>query len=211
MQNFTCIGRLTKDPEIKAVSAKDNTQIKVARYTVAVNRDREKDEADFFNCEVWRGGAEFAEKYLKQGKRVSVTGKIRQDHYDKDGQQKVAWKVIVESQEPIDWPEKDTQAQNATSGTAGQQMPYSAPQQMPNAPAPNAPAPAQVQATYAPAPNAIPAQPQGYPQNVYQALTQGQPTPYMPTQTAYAPVPAPVNPPMGYEKMPDFPEDMLPF
>lgn len=213
MQNFGCLGRLVKDPEVTVMQVKGE-DVKVARYTVAVNRDRNKDEADFFNCEVWRKGAEVAEKYLRSGKRIHISGKIRQDHYDgKDGQKKVAWKVIVESQEIIDWPE-NTENNAAVSGQAvsnqptqqtTQTAPYSA------APVAYAATPVNTQGkmpeAYAPVPNPVPAQPQNYPQNNGYPNGAG----FMPTFPPYAPVSAPVNPPAGYTPMTNYPDDTMPF
>ena len=94
-------GRLTRDPEVRAGGS---TQI--ARYTVAVDRKFKRDgdpDADFFNCTVFGKGAEFAEKYFKQGTKVIVTGRMQQDNYtNKDGEKVYAWNLIVNEQEFAD-------------------------------------------------------------------------------------------------------------
>ena len=46
MNNVVLIGRLTKDPELKYSQAGKA----YCRFTVAVNREFNKDEADFINC-----------------------------------------------------------------------------------------------------------------------------------------------------------------
>ena len=98
MNLIVLCGRLTKDPEIR--TANNNS---IARYTLAVDRRFKREgqpAADFFNCTVFGKGAEFAEKYLKQGPKMLVTGRIESDNYtNKDGQKVYGWQVIVESQE----------------------------------------------------------------------------------------------------------------
>lgn len=92
------MGRLTCDPASR--QAGDST---VVRYRIAVDRKFKREgepEADFFNCTVFGKGAEFAEKYLKKGMKVYLTGRIQSDDYtNKDGQKVYSWQVIVEEQE----------------------------------------------------------------------------------------------------------------
>ena len=78
-------GRLTRDPEIS------NTQKGTlrARFTLAVNRPKragsEEDAADFFNCICFAKRAEFVEKYIGKGMRITVTGPMYDNNYEKDG------------------------------------------------------------------------------------------------------------------------------
>lgn len=76
----------------------------MARYSLAVDRrfKREGDEqtADFINCVVFGKGAEFAEKYLKKGTKIAVTGRLQTGSYvNKDGVKVNTTDVIVEEQE----------------------------------------------------------------------------------------------------------------
>ena len=75
----------------------------VARYTVAVDRRFKRDNeptADFIPCVVFGRAAEFAEKYFRQGLRVSVSGRIQTGSYmNKDGVKVYTTEVIVEEQE----------------------------------------------------------------------------------------------------------------
>ena len=92
MNKAVLVGRLTRDPEVR-YSQGDNTTA-VARYTVAVDRRFKRDgepTADFIPCVVFGRSAEFAEKYFRQGMRVSVSGRIQTGSYTKE--------VIVEEQE----------------------------------------------------------------------------------------------------------------
>ena len=85
MNKVILVGRLTKDPEVR-YSGGENT-LAVARYTIAVERRFKRDgepTADFIPCVVFGRSAEFAEKYFRQGMRVSVSGRIHQQAATKE-------------------------------------------------------------------------------------------------------------------------------
>ena len=99
------MGRLTRDPEIRYSQGADGSNA-IARYTVAVDRRRRtngdgtEQTADFIGCVAFGRSAEFAEKYLHQGTKVIVTGRIQTGNYtNKDGQKIYTTEVIVEEQE----------------------------------------------------------------------------------------------------------------
>ena len=99
------MGRLTRDPEIRYSQGADGSTA-IARYTVAVDRRRKtngdgtEQTADFIGCVAFGRSAEFAEKYLHQGTKVIVTGRIQTGNYtNKDGQKVYTTEVIVEEQE----------------------------------------------------------------------------------------------------------------
>ena len=95
------MGRLTRDPEIKYTQGENSMAI--ARYTLAVDRRFKRDgepTADFINCVAFGRGAEFTEKYFRQGLKVVVTGRIQTGSYtNKDGQKVYTTDVVVEDQE----------------------------------------------------------------------------------------------------------------
>lgn len=102
MNKVILTGRLTKEPDVR-YSAGEN-QTAVARYTLAVDRKfkRQGDEqtADFINCVTFGKNAEFAEKYLKKGTKIAVTGRIQTGSYvNKDGQKVYTTDVVVEEHE----------------------------------------------------------------------------------------------------------------
>ena len=95
------MGRICKDPTINYTQG-DNAMC-VARYTLAVDRrfKREGDAtADFISCVAFGKTAEFAEKYLKQGTKIVVEGRIQTGSYtNKDGQKVYTTDVVVENSE----------------------------------------------------------------------------------------------------------------
>ena len=95
------MGRLTRDPEIRYSQGANTTCI--ARYTLAVDRKFKQEgqpNADFINCIAFGKLGEFAEKYLKQGIKIAVTGRIQTGSYkNKDGNTVYTTDVVVEEQE----------------------------------------------------------------------------------------------------------------
>jgi len=105
MNKVILMGRLTRDPDVR-YSAGDNSTA-VARYTLAVDRrfSRREDNgngqnADFIGCVAFGKSAEFAEKYLHQGTKIVITGRIQTGSYvNRDGQKVYTTDVVVEDQE----------------------------------------------------------------------------------------------------------------
>jgi len=101
MNKVVLMGRLTRDPDVRWSQGQDPKA--VARYTLAVDRRfrREGEQnADFIPCVVFGRGAEFAEKYLHQGTKIVVSGRIQTGSYtNRDGQKVYTTDVIVEEQE----------------------------------------------------------------------------------------------------------------
>lgn len=98
MNKVILIGRLTKDAEVRY-----SGETAVARYTLAVDRRFKRDgepEADFINCVAFGKQGEFAEKYLKKGMKIAVTGRIQTGSYsNKEGVKVYTTDVIVEEHE----------------------------------------------------------------------------------------------------------------
>lgn len=84
MNKVILIGRLTADPE---VNYKD--ELAMSRFTLAVNREFKKGEADFITCKAFSKTAEFIEKYYKKGMRVAVTGRWQTGSFTKNTGDKV--------------------------------------------------------------------------------------------------------------------------
>lgn len=102
MNKVILMGRLTRDPEIRYSQGEQATA--VARYTLAVDRrfrrDGDQQTADFIGCVAFGRQGEFAEKYLRKGIKIAITGRIQTGSYtNKDGQRVYTTDVIVEDQE----------------------------------------------------------------------------------------------------------------
>ena len=102
MNKVILMGRLTRDPEVRYSQGEQSTAI--ARYTLAVDRrfrrDGDTQTADFINCVAFGRQGEFAEKYLRKGIKIAITGRIQTGSYtNKDGQKVYTTDVVVEEQE----------------------------------------------------------------------------------------------------------------
>ena len=72
---------------------------KAVSYTHLFRRDGEA-SADFISCVCFGRGAEFAEKYFRQGLKIVVSGRIQTGSYtNRDGQKVYTTEVVVEDQE----------------------------------------------------------------------------------------------------------------
>lgn len=101
MNKVILLGRLTRDPEVRYGIGENATA--VARYTIAVDRRFKRDgeqNADFIGCVAFGRNAEFAEKYLRQGTKIVLTGRIQTGSYtNRDGQKVYTTDIVVEEQE----------------------------------------------------------------------------------------------------------------
>ena len=118
MNKVILMGRLTRDPDVR-YSQGDNPMA-VARYTLAVDRryarrdQQDAQTADFINMVAFGKSGEFAEKYLKKGTKVVVTGRIQTGSYtNNDGQKVYTTDVVVEDQE---FAESKNSGSNANGG-----------------------------------------------------------------------------------------------
>lgn len=99
MNKVILMGRLTRDPDIRPTKNGKT----VARYTLAVDKrfrlDNDDQKADFIPCIAFGKGAEFAEKWLHQGTKITACGYIKTGSYMKDGQRVYTVDVVIEEQE----------------------------------------------------------------------------------------------------------------
>ena len=95
------MGRLTRDPEVRYSTGAN--AMAVSRYTLAVDRKFKRDgdtSADFISCVSFGKTAEFAEKYFRQGIKITISGRIQTGSYtNKEGQKIYTTEVVVEEQE----------------------------------------------------------------------------------------------------------------
>ena len=98
MNKVILMGRLTREVETRY-----SGETAVSRYSLAVDRKFKREgepTADFINCVAFGKSGEFAEKYLRKGMKIAVTGRIQTGSYtDKDGKKVYTTDVIVEEHE----------------------------------------------------------------------------------------------------------------
>jgi single-strand DNA-binding protein len=127
MNKVILMGRLTREPDVRV--SQGEKPITIARYTLAVDRRGRSDSggqtADFISCVAFDRSAEFAEKYLHQGTKIVVSGRIQTGSYtNKDGQKVYTTDVVIEDQEFAE--SKSAGANNAGAAPDGRPLPAAA-------------------------------------------------------------------------------------
>ena len=112
LNKFLGCGRLTKDPEMR-----DAGEMRVAKYTLAIDRKGKKEETDFLNCVCFGKTAEFAEKYLHKGMKIIIVGRVQTGSYtNKDGIKVYTTDIVVEEHE---FAESKNSSENSDNGGSG--------------------------------------------------------------------------------------------
>ena len=101
MNKVILVGRLTAEPECRYISGEKPTA--VVRYRIAVDRQFKRqgeNSADFINITAFGKSAEFVQKYLHQGTKIGIVGRIQTGSYtNRDGQKVYTTDVVVEETE----------------------------------------------------------------------------------------------------------------
>ena len=114
------MGRTTCDPEVRYTT---NGKA-VASFNFAVNRTFDRENSDFFKCVAFGKTAEFAERYLRQGTKLVVEGRIQTGSYtNKDGQKVYTTDVVVEN---CEFAESKNSASDAGNYSSSRPEPTSA-------------------------------------------------------------------------------------
>ena len=94
INNIVIMGRLTADPELRTTQS----GISVTSFTVACDRNYDKDKTDFIPCVAWRGTADFITRYFHKGSMIAVQGSLQQrDFEDKNGNKRTIYEINVEN------------------------------------------------------------------------------------------------------------------
>ena len=113
MNKVIITGNLTKDSELRFTAG---SGVAITKFTLAVQKRKKEDGADFINC-VWFGkGAESMAQYLVKGAKVGIVGRINTGNYEaKDGHKVYTTDVIVEELEVLKW--ANSNSENANNST----------------------------------------------------------------------------------------------
>ena len=98
LNHIVIMGRLTRDPELRYTQS----QIPVASFTVAVDRDRAPQgaerETDFIDCVAWRHTAEFVSNYFSKGSMAVVSGRLRiREWTDREGNKRRSAEIVADN------------------------------------------------------------------------------------------------------------------
>lgn len=94
LNHITIMGYLTRDPELRRTG--DGTA--VTTFTLAVERDHNRDEVDFIDCVVWRKEAEFVARNFSKSRMAVVSGRLQIRNWtDKDGNKRRTAEVVADN------------------------------------------------------------------------------------------------------------------
>jgi single-strand DNA-binding protein len=102
MRNYNLIvieGNLTRDPEFTYTQKSNTPMLRFSianNYSTIDNHGQKVEEVSFFDITAFGTLAEISSKYLKKGKRVIVTGKIRQYRWNDGEQRKSKMKILAD-------------------------------------------------------------------------------------------------------------------
>lgn len=92
MNTLSIMGRLTKDVELKSSTAGKS----FVNFSIACNDGfGEHTHTSFFNCVAFGKTADAIHQYLSKGSPIAITGKIKQETWESEGQRKSTVKIIV--------------------------------------------------------------------------------------------------------------------
>lgn len=106
MNNCNFTGRLTKDPELKATQSGK----KYLRFCLAVDGIKDKDgnkTAEFVDCIAWNKSGEIIAQYARKGSKLGISGRLHTTTYDKDGEKRKSFEIVVNEFELLDSKPKD--------------------------------------------------------------------------------------------------------
>ena len=86
-------GRLTKAPELKQTQNGKS----VCGFTIAVDRNRDREKTDFIPIVAWGKTAEFVNQWFGKGDLITIVGRIEVRNYeDKNGNKRTATEIIAD-------------------------------------------------------------------------------------------------------------------
>ena len=134
MNNFNCIGRVTKDLEVK--TSQGGTA--VLNNTVAINRPFKNKqtgerEADFINFVAFGKTAEIIAQYHQKGSLIGLTGRMQSRSYENSNGQKVFVTELVVNEMHFTGSNNGSEGQQSQvrPNTTNQQQRPSAPEENP--------------------------------------------------------------------------------
>lgn len=105
MNKVILTGRVCKDIDLKFLAGSGNA---VSKFSIAVNRQFKRDEADFINCVAFGKQAETIAQYFQKGDPIAIVGRIQTGSYEtQDGTKRYTTDVIVESFEFVSGKKKE--------------------------------------------------------------------------------------------------------
>ena len=96
INNVIIVGRLTRDAELKYT----NTGLAITKFSIANNQKKKYneqwvDDVSYYDCALFGKLGESIIKYLEKGKQICVSGKLKQNRWEQDGQKRSKVEIIA--------------------------------------------------------------------------------------------------------------------
>lgn len=113
------IGRLGRDVEMRYQQSGDA----VANFSLAVGwKTKDKEGTEWVRIVAFGKLAEICGEYLRKGKQVYVSGRMRTREYDKDGEKRYATEVVADQMQMLGGRDDDGGQREAPQRTAPQRQ-----------------------------------------------------------------------------------------
>ena len=104
----TMIGRLTGDPELQTINGTEFCKINIANNYSYRSGNEKKEEVLFLECTSWGKQAKLINDFVKKGKRVLVSGRLRQSSWQaQDGTKRSKITLAIETIQFLDYSNND--------------------------------------------------------------------------------------------------------
>jgi len=117
------IGRLGGDVDTRYMTnGKAVSSFSIAVGSQWKNKDGEKQEStEWVNCTAFDKLGEICGEYLKKGSQVYVSGRMKTEKYEKDGQTRYSTKIVIENMQMLGGKSEQSGSQPKESAPAKQQ------------------------------------------------------------------------------------------
>lgn len=103
MNKITLTGRLTEEPKVTYSAGAEPVAHAVFNFAVpdmSMRKDGEGNyPTDFFRCTCWCKLAEIVGKHCSKGTKLLISGRLKNNNYEKDGQKVYSNEIVIDSLE----------------------------------------------------------------------------------------------------------------
>ena len=120
MNHIIITGRLTEEPRVTYSSGKEpicHVTFNFAVPDMTMKRDEQGNyHTDFFMCSCWNKLAEIVEKHCVKGTKLLITGKLKNNNYEKDGQKVYSTEILIDTLEFLETKKSAATNDDSTKG-----------------------------------------------------------------------------------------------
>lgn len=103
MNKVQILGTITRNIELQYA----NSGTAIAKLGIAVNKrytsnGEKKEEVSYFNCVAFGNTGENINTYFQKGSRILISGELKEDRWEKDGQKQSRVSILIDGFDFID-------------------------------------------------------------------------------------------------------------